>query len=97
MVSTAKIKHKKTYSKPLLPQHFHPYMKDNKMMLEDRGLTKVVDYALQIKVYGDPDNTKGEEHLRMKFERTIKNLKMGDGRTQIKVSELYPFGGKDNE
>jgi len=87
MVSTSRIKHKKTYKEPLLARHYHPDMKNNRVMLEDRGLIKKIDFFLEISVFGDWSNPL-EDSLREKFERQIKNLKIGDGRTFLKVSAL---------
>jgi len=89
MTSTSKIRHKKPYKAAILPEHFHPLdMKDNKVSVnEDRGLLKTLYYTLQIKVFGDKWNPL-EDSLKEKFERQIKNLKLGDGRTFFKISEL---------
>lgn len=89
MVSTAKIKHKKRY---VPNEHKEPISLDSFSLPgveinEDRGLIKKIGFFLEIKVYGDPSNPL-EDSLREKFERQIKNLKLGDGRTKFIVSEL---------
>lgn len=99
MVSTSQIKRKKRYiqneyERPTsLDSLSLPAVKIN----EDRGLIKMVGLFLEIKIYGDPLNPL-EDSLREKFERQIKNLKLGDGRTKFKVSELkemYSLEGID--
>lgn len=89
MTSTAKIKHKKKYvpneyKEPTSLDSFSlPAVKIN----EERGLVKKLTFFLEIGIYGDPFNPL-EDSLREKFERQIKNLKLGDGRTKIKVHSL---------
>lgn len=55
---------------------------------EEVGRIRTVGFLLVLKVYGDPGNDEGEEVLRARFERELKKLKVGDGRTRLKVSEL---------
>lgn len=89
MVSTSRIKRKKRY---IQNEYKEPTSLDSLSLPavkinEDRGLIKKINFFLEIKVYGDPCNPL-EDSLREKFERQIKTLSIGDGRTKFKVSEL---------
>lgn len=86
MVSTARIKHKKRYVQKE-PKSLDSFSLPAVAINEERGLIKKLNFNLVISIYGDPSNPL-EDSLREKFERQIKNLKLGDGRTKIKVSEL---------
>jgi len=89
MVSTARIKHKKTHKASPLPEHFHPLdMKDNKVSVnEDRGVIEIIGYYLEVKVRGQVASLT-EDQLRDKFETLIRRTNIGDGMQGIKVSEL---------
>lgn len=55
----------------------------------EKDLIKRLKYVVEVKILGDPANKEGGRVLEQKFERELRGLKVGDGRTFLQVGGVW--------